>query len=112
MPIIFGTTILSVTYTPPLTLTITGQAFAENYYAGVSLVEWSYSGLGVWTAVAAYPTWSDTLIVATLAAPLASGVFDVRVTSSDGEQATLSNAIVRPASALTSRLRIAIAMGM
>ena len=92
MPIIFGTTITAVTYNAPLNITVDGRAFGINQYP-ISDVETSLSGAGVWTAVAAINSWSDTQVLATLGAPLVPGDYDVRITSSDGEQNTLGNAI-------------------
>lgn len=95
MSLIFQTTITSASYDIPLKqVTVNGQAFADTYYLNVSKIEASLTGQGVWTTVSVYDSWTDTQVIGTFASPLAGGVFDLRVTSSDGEVATLSEAFV------------------
>ena len=86
MPIIFGTEITDISYDEETgVLTVTGEAFGINEYAGISNIETSPTGAGSWTAVDSIDSWSDTEAVGTYSTPLASGIYDVRITSSDGE---------------------------
>jgi len=115
MPIIFGTRILTATYNEDtLQIALTGQAFGINEYAGTSNIEVSLTGAGVWIAVASIDTWGDEAATGTLAAALGTAVYDVRVTSSDGEEYVLTGAIDTsvPVGPSFSKIKIAIGMGI
>ena len=94
MPILFGTSITSVSYnTLTYQITVNGHAFAQNKYVGLSDIQASIAGANIWVSVASIDVWGDTQVLGTFASPL-SGAYDIRVSSSDGEVATLSNALV------------------
>ena len=90
MPIIFGTNLISVSVISG-NLHCAGEAFGENLYP-ISNIEYRIHGVIPWTAVASIPFWSDTAAIGTPVAALPAGNYDVRITSSDGEQSTLLNA--------------------
>lgn len=94
MPSIFGTTITAVSYDPNLKqITIDGQAFAINQYVGVSDIQVSLTGLGIWSSVNTIDFWSDTQVIGSFTTALGSGSYDVRLISSDNEISNvLSNA--------------------
>lgn len=86
MPVIFGTLVTAVVYDDTaLTIAITGEAFGINEYAGTSNIEYKLSSDVGWSDVLSIDSWSDTQVVGSIAGKLLGGVYDVRVTSSDGE---------------------------
>jgi hypothetical protein len=90
MPVIFGTLITAASYNSSTKqVTVDGQAFADTQYVGVSNIEVSPTGLNTWTSVNAIDLWGDTQAKGTLLVALGSGVYDTRITSSDGEQYTI-----------------------
>ena len=93
MPILFGTVVYSATYNSnSLEIACSGLAFGEEIDP-ISNIEVSVHGLNSWVGVVPPPTfWSDTLVKGNTVSILSSGVYDVRVTSSDGEAAYLSGA--------------------
>lgn len=92
MPVTFGTSVISVTYnTNTFQIVVTGEAFADTQYVGVSKIEVSSDG-STWTEVSMYNSWADTQVSGTFASKLTGENYTVRVTSSDGEVATLLNA--------------------
>lgn len=95
MPVIFGTSISAATYDEALKrVTVTGEAFADTQYAGVSNIEVSLTGANSWSSVNSIVSWGDTQAVGSFNSSLAAGTYDVRITSSDGEQATIVGAFV------------------
>jgi len=91
MPVQFGTLVVSASYDKDTrVLTVVGEAFGINQYAGISNIEVSPSGAGVWAAVSTIVSWADELVVGLFATDLAVGTYDVRVTSSDGEISPIS----------------------
>lgn len=116
MPIIFGTLITAVTYNSPVGLVVDGEAFADTEYPGVSKVEISLTGAGVWSAAPVIVSWSDTQVQATLGSTPSPGTYDVRITSSDGEQNIFSNAFtvipITPSSFSPTPQRIWIGCGI
>ena len=99
MPVLFGTKILTVTYTAATKkLSVTGKAFGINQYAS-SNIGVRLNGSPDITYVASIDSWADEHVTGTLAAELAAGSWDIIVVSSDGEQAVSLNAVtVSPAS--------------
>ncbi len=90
MPVIFGMTLLTAAYNAGTNaLSVTGKAFADTVYPGISKLEVSSDG-ALWQATDTIDTWGDEAAAGTFAAPLGAGTYSVRVTSSDGE---LSNAL-------------------
>lgn len=87
MPVIFGTTILTITFNGTTgKLVLTGQAFGINQYAGVSDIQYRRQGDAAWSSVNSVDLWGDEMAEGTITAlPLAGGNYDVRVVSSDGE---------------------------
>lgn len=113
MPVIFGTNVTAATYVGN-TLTVDGEAFAANQYVGVSAIETAPAGTGVWTA-ATITSWADTQVIGTIT--LTAGTYDVRVTSSDGEQDTLAGAFVVSGGGsvignLQSKMKVAISISI
>lgn len=99
MPALFGTTIDSVTYEKSTrAVTCAGHAFGINEYSGTSNIEIrKNSDTGSWTSVSSISSWGDETVVGILATDPAVGNWDIRVTSSDGEQDTYENAIIKKA---------------
>lgn len=86
MGLVFGTTILTATYDKVTqNIVVSGYAFADTQYAGISNIEVSKTGLGVWIPVSTISSWADTSANGVYVTKLASGRYDARVTSSDGE---------------------------
>jgi len=91
MPVQFGTLVVSASYDKDTrVLTVVGEAFGINQYAGISNIEVSPSGAGVWTSVDTIVSWADELVTGSFTADLAGGAYDIRVTSSDGEVSSIA----------------------
>lgn len=99
MPVIFGTSVSAATYDSASgNVTADGEAFADTEYSGVSKIEVSPAGENSWSAANSIVSWSDTQVIGKYTSGLSAGTYDVRVTSSDGEVATLSDAFIVSAS--------------
>ena len=105
MPSQLGTKILSVTYNKAtLTIALTGEAFAENEYPGISAIDVSVVGSGIWMA-AAVSVWSDTAAQGIFANKLIPGKsYYIRITSSDGEQDTITQKLAKAINIIRFRL--------
>ena len=91
MPVVLTPVVSSAVYTVSnLQIAITGEAFAENQYTGVSKIEVSKDG-STWIEVTTYNSWADTALLGTFASALSGGTYTTRVTNSDGEIATLAS---------------------
>jgi hypothetical protein len=115
MPVIFGTKILTASYDKDtLEISITAQALGENEYAGVSKLEISEHGLNDWSSnPITLSSWADEAAAGTLDHELADGkTYDIRATSSDGEQDTASEIIDLSSSVMVSRLDLALSFGL
>jgi len=92
MPIVFGTTVLSATFAKATRrLTVVGQAFAENQYAG-SLYVRKTGTTGAWIEASSIVSWADELVVGVIPEGIGGGSFDVRILSGDSEEGILTRA--------------------
>ena len=97
MPLIFGTTVLSATIVKStMTLTVIGQAFAENQYTGNLYVRKKGTS-GAWIEADSITSWADELVVGVIPESIGKGCFDVRILSGDENEGILIGAFSIPA---------------